>query len=880
MATEGASVASAAARKKGVAGASVDPVEDQDGDSDYDEASDDEDAPDGEEDVVLCDKAGEKAAARKKSENKMFARLFENLTEEQKAKVKASQERANEVEYEKDPQASQDRRAMTLRQARSAALAFSRRKFPCSLYKKCEKYDGRLYGIIVDGDGAKGTRVRRKREGSSKARDGVVSSVAVGNDSNSVYTIRWDDGSEDSTFTTSEVLLRALEDQDVVSLDEDKKLFKRWLCGALGGVYVHGYRSLIQDRNQKKNPRPGVQLDDDDKISEGAIRKYVWDTIKHLKASQTVNDHERALISSDKELMDKLDEEGSFLKMMGLRERPEGLLEETDKDFHMGQHKVFVEHLLRGAQESWKLGRYTSIESFITPVAAGGRDGDRGEFTRGHELGPDCNVRAEIRVDEEEVKRCGLATRVMLARASNGEEGDDQRLYIWLQHVPLYYLGQLTRPSHLGSIRGNSEHSRYVAQTKKPPTFFEFASRGSSTGKDNSNIQKRIYEAYDVVSSQKRGVKSDIENCDPQHGYGRKHNRGRTDATLLPKERIKQVRLLIDIVRKNGVEQFASRINAGNINNCWDILKANKRYLNKTNEEHLKAPWIKAVVNGLIESGVTLQMVSTFSLAFAVNDRLTSSVNRSQDVLRCKARNAHVFEGEARDVINRDNKNYARQARTKKGVKIHHTKSPYVVGMYAALIVICSPLMKELLRLRAEQLQRELDELEDKPMSSRETLGGRKARMEKLHRRVEKARGEKLSATTGPFDENGKSLGTKSYSDLLRFVGRSCFGIPNWGSHIARTEHITLVHTAAVERGMSVDHPDVVQLGWEAGHGEATREKFYENIWQKNGSDFVCGHGGLFQSLTRATSRAAPGATPLSPGLPPMSGDHLHCFFD
>lgn len=77
-----------------------------------------------------------------------------------------------------------------------------------------EKYDGRLHGIIFDGDGAKRTRVR--------ARGGVVEGAVANfaNNSNAVHTIRGDDDSEDSTFTTSEVLLRAVEDQGVVSLDD------------------------------------------------------------------------------------------------------------------------------------------------------------------------------------------------------------------------------------------------------------------------------------------------------------------------------------------------------------------------------------------------------------------------------------------------------------------------------------------------------------------------------------------------------------------------------------------------------------------------------------------------------------------------------------
>lgn len=133
------------------------------------------------------------------------------------------------------------------------------------------------------------------------------------------------------------------------------------------------------------------------------------------EANQTVNAHERALISSDEELLEKLDEERSFLKMMGLRERPEGLLKETDKGFHMGQHKMFVKHPLRGAQESGKLGRYTSIESFITPVAAGDRDGVGGEFPRAYELGSGCTDTTELRVDGAVVKRCGLAMNLRIS---------------------------------------------------------------------------------------------------------------------------------------------------------------------------------------------------------------------------------------------------------------------------------------------------------------------------------------------------------------------------------------------------------------------------------------------------------------------------------
>lgn len=281
---------------------------------------------------------------------------------------------------------------MTLRQAEDAALEFKNKRFPSKLYSKCEKYDGRLYGIIVDGDGVKGTRVHMK----NKARSGVVSSVAIGNDSNSLYTIRWDEGFEDSVFNTPEVLLHAVDGQGVVSLEDDKLLFRRWLCGALTVVYTHGYLYVIQDRNKFKDPRPGVKLGDDDEARAKIIRTFVWDEVRGLKASQTVNAHEKRMISSDQNLVAELDEVGSFLTMLELDGEPTGLIRQHGMNFDMEhQHMDFINYILRSLQESWKLGRWTSIASFLTPVAAGG---DGVEFVRG--LG-------SVSADHTEVKRSG-----------------------------------------------------------------------------------------------------------------------------------------------------------------------------------------------------------------------------------------------------------------------------------------------------------------------------------------------------------------------------------------------------------------------------------------------------------------------------------------
>lgn len=374
-------------------------------------------------------------------------------------------------------------------------------------------------------------------------------------------------------------------------------------------------------------------------------------------------------------------------------------------------------------------------------------------------------------------------------------------------------------------------------------------------------------------------AKADIENCDPQHGKGRKHNRGRTDRDLTPEQHLKQVKLAISVCRKNGVTPLLKHILPEEIKKGWGMLEAHTKYWMARNEDHLAADWMKDLVDRLVTAGVTRQMVSLFSLAYAVIDRLTSSVRRTQCMLGCLASMSHVFEGCARDRVDKDNKNYKKLARGAKGVDIHHKKSIHVWDMYVVLIVICRPLMRKLLQLCADELAIELDEMKAKPMGPRETPAGRRKRIDKLCVRVEEARGRKLGETTSPFDEDGRSLCKTAYTDLLRFVGVHCFGIPNWGAHIARTEHTTLVHSDAVRKGMPVDHPDVSQVGWSACHGGESQVRFYDDQRNRDGgSRFVQGHGGILQSLEFMTEE--PGGTPPpSTELPPVTGDPLACCF-
>lgn len=130
-----------------------------------------------------------------------------------------------------------------------------------------------------------------------------------------------------------------------------------------------------------------------------------------------------------------------------------------------------------------------------------------------------------------------------------------------------------------------------------------------------------------------------------------------------------------------------------------------------------------------------------------------------------------------------------------------------------------------------------------------------------LRDRVEKARGCKLGNTTGPFNEDGECFGNKRYGELLQYVGERCFGLPNWGSHIAQTEHMTLIHSDAVDHDMSVDHPGMQQLGRQAAHGPATQEGFYDMKDRIKGW-FVRRHGGMQYSTMSISVATPPAAAP------------------
>lgn len=97
------------------------------------------------------------------------------------------------------------------------------------------------------------------------------------------------------------------------------------------------------------------------------IREFgIFHTIDNVTAVDTVSAHERDQVSADKDLARDVKKTGSFLEMLGVSDNKDGILGESGIGFH-DNHLQFVKHTLRGAQESWKLGRFTSIDYALHP---------------------------------------------------------------------------------------------------------------------------------------------------------------------------------------------------------------------------------------------------------------------------------------------------------------------------------------------------------------------------------------------------------------------------------------------------------------------------------------------------------------------------------
>ncbi|CAN0134505.1 unnamed protein product, partial [Pylaiella littoralis] len=84
-------------------------------------------------------------------------------------------------------------------------------------------------------------------------------------------------------------------------------------------------------------------------------------------------------------------------------------------------------------------------------------------------------------ISPEDASKCGLGTRLLLARArvSTGHGVSD--CFKWWAHCPLYRQIEFTRPEHLGDIQPTTENTTRVSQTRRHRPFYKSAVEISST---------------------------------------------------------------------------------------------------------------------------------------------------------------------------------------------------------------------------------------------------------------------------------------------------------------------------------------------------------------------------------------------------------------
>lgn len=183
-----------------------------------------------------------------------------------------------------------------------------------------------------------------------------------------VFTIEWSGGKGKacSAYTTEDVLCFRDDDQGVVTLDEANKKMRVFLLATLCMVNTQVHKFITNDgKVENVNLRctlPKGQKGEN--IKDG--RRYAWDEMKKasVKAVDMLMEKEKQLLESaeDAELLAEMKTSSCF-EMMGLdaysRVSKTGLVDSTE-DFN-SKHLSFVNHFVRGAQASFRLGRATNF---------------------------------------------------------------------------------------------------------------------------------------------------------------------------------------------------------------------------------------------------------------------------------------------------------------------------------------------------------------------------------------------------------------------------------------------------------------------------------------------------------------------------------------
>lgn len=573
---------------------------------------------------------------------------------------------------------------------------------------KCEKENYGLYGIKTRREGVSGTKVT-----SANSKGEVVEAKMV--KGYNTFTIEWSDArKKNSEYTTGEVLRDRDDGQGVVSLDEAKQRMISFLLVArcMADVQFHEFISNNVKVHDAKSTRAlsGNKADD---IKDG--RGHAWKETKSARGVDMLMPNEIDLLRSveDPGLLGEMEAPESCFKMMGLHDYVKigqlGLVN-SNEDFN-SKHLPFLNHFVRGAQASFRLGRPTNLASSMV-------------FLSVHELPHGMTTTSNADANKvcfnpgENIKDYSLGMRAVLSRARVKDYGGRSKVSStcqWLQRYPLYRILDLSRVDG-GSVCPSTEHSNSVSPTLHHKDTYCVASMLSGHRIADMEVFSCIEQRYLTVSREKRNAKSVVENDNEKVGSGTKWCKGRTHL-VGSQECIDGYLFLEELVFQNGIEPIMNKLPAKAVEMCNDVLEMDPMEIRKHKSEDKFCPpehrgQIESAVDSLISKNLTRLDISLFSRALYLADAVLTAALRSQNGLGQLTRDFHrmrrndVHGNEvavSRCLLPRYFKNKKALETSPYGIVVNHTKHEKCVGPYAAMVVILRKLMRRLLQVEVEK---------------------------------------------------------------------------------------------------------------------------------------------------------------------------------
>lgn len=278
-----------------------------------------------------------------------------------------------------------------------------------------------------------------------------------------------------------------------------------------------------------------------------------------MRASDTCNHLELDLLHGvDGTLVQDL-KDANFVDMLrfgdlarGDRSGFAGLL----KDTHLEQYTTQVNDFVRRAQAAFLASRPLSIVAVVVPMS-------EGELLEGHSVEDKEKTLVSLKIPADEVAMHGLAVRVSLARAKEGD------FYNWMVHYPLYGLLTLSHPPSKGTVKANSEHTNSVAKQRRAFGVVDVVSEFDGSPKaPDKKFALAIKNAYnDHAAPVIKAAARQAESYAKKAGFGSKFCKGRMLESG-SKRWDKQVACVKEIAPRNTIEPIMNMLSDEEVDMC------------------------------------------------------------------------------------------------------------------------------------------------------------------------------------------------------------------------------------------------------------------------------------------------------------------------